>query len=268
MFAPSSLLFSEPSLQGWAFFENAGGSYACRQVIEKLERYYRETKLQPYGVYPASARAGEAMDESYRRLAGYLNVNEDEIHFGPSTSQNTYVLAQAFRDGWNEGDEIVVTNQDHEANSGAWRRLEATGIVVKEWRIEPETGILDPSDLNALLSDKTRLVVFPHCSNVVGHINPIAEIAHKVHDAGALVLVDGVAGAPHGFPDMQAIGADLYLFSLYKTYGPHQGLMAIRNEVLDQLANQSHYFNADYPRKKARPRGSGSRADCRFVRHR
>lgn len=247
--------FSEPHLQGWAFFENAGGSYACKQVIEKLERYYRETKLQPYGVYPASKRAGEAMDESYRRLAGYLNVGEDEIHFGPSTSQNTYVLAHAFRDGWAEGDEIVVTNQDHEANSGAWRRLEATGIGVKEWRIDPESGVLDPADLDELLSEKTRLVVFPHCSNVVGHINPIAEIAAKAHAAGALILVDGVAGAPHGFPDIEAIGADLYLFSLYKTFGPHQGLMVVRRPVLEQLTNQSHYFNGGSPRKKLIPAG-------------
>ncbi|MEM7130261.1 MAG: aminotransferase class V-fold PLP-dependent enzyme [Chloroflexota bacterium] len=247
--------FSEPALQGWAFFENAGGSYACRQVIERLERYYRETKVQPYGAYPASAQAGAAMDEAYRRLAAYLNVGEDEVHFGPSTSQNTYVLAQAFRGSWQEGDEIIVTNQDHEANSGAWRRLEATGIEVKEWRIDEESGILDVEKLDSLLSQRTRLVVFPHCSNIIGHINPISEIATKAHDAGALILVDGVAGAPHGFPDIQAIGADLYLFSLYKTFGPHQGLMVVRRAVLNQMANQSHYFNGDYPRKKIVPAG-------------
>ena len=247
--------FSEPNLQGWAFFENAGGSYACGQVIDKLHRYYRQTKLQPYGVYPASARAGQEMDESYRRLAGYLNVEEDEVHFGPSTSQNTYVLAPAFRGGWDEGDEIIVTNQDHEANSGAWRRLEKTGIVVREWRIDPESGELDPAQLDNLLNDKTRLVVFPHCSNVVGHINPVAEIAAKVHAAGALVAVDGVAAAPHGLPDIQAIGADVYLFSLYKTFGPHQGLAVVRRHVMEQLTNQSHYFNAAYPRKKITPAG-------------
>lgn len=247
--------FSEPSLQGWAFFENAGGSYACRQVIEKLERYYRENKLQPYGVYPASKRAGQAMDESYKRLADYLNVGEDEIHFGPSTSQNTYVLAQAFRSGWNDGDELIVTNQDHEANSGAWRRLEETGIVIKEWRIDPKTGMLNPADLDELLSERTQLLVFPHCSNIVGHINPMAEIAAKAHAAGALVLVDGVAGAPHGFPDIEAAGVDLYLFSLYKTFGPHQGLMVVRRAVLDRLSNQSHYFNDDSARKRLIPAG-------------
>lgn len=247
--------FSEPNLQGWAFFENAGGSYACGQMVERLYRYYRQTKVQPYGPYPASARAGMEMDEAYSRLAAYLNVGDDEVHFGPSTSQNTYVLAQAFRGAWQAGDEIIVTNQDHEANSGAWRRLESSGIVVREWQVNPETAELELAALDDLLSSKTRLVVFPHCSNVVGHINPVAEIAAKVHAAGALVLVDGVAAAPHGFPDIQAIGADVYLFSLYKTFGPHLGLAVVRRHVLNQLTNQSHYFNSAYPRKKIMPAG-------------
>jgi cysteine desulfurase family protein (TIGR01976 family) len=247
--------FSEPNLQGWAFFENAGGSYACGPVIERLNRYYRQTKVQPYGSYPASVRAGDEMDEAYRRLAGYLNVGEDEVHFGPSTSQNTYVLARAFRDNWQQGDEIVVTDQDHEANSGSWRRLADTGIVVREWHIDPETGQLDPDDLDALLSERTRMVAFPHCSNIIAHINPVAELAAKAHAVGARVVVDGVAAAPHGLPDVTALGADVYLFSLYKTYGPHQGLMVIRDHVLNELSNQGHFFNAEVKHKKLVPAG-------------
>lgn len=247
--------FSDPNLQGWAFFENAGGSYPCAQVVDRLTTFYNETKVQPYGPYPASMRAGAAMDEAYTAFAGYLNVDEDEIHFGPSTSQNTYVLAHAFRPLWQAGDEIIVTNQDHEANSGAWRRLAEFGIVVKEWRIDPETGELNPADLDELLTDKTKLLTFPHCSNVVGHINPVSEIAAKAHAAGAVVVVDGVAGAPHGFPDMQTFGADIYLFSLYKTFGPHLGLMVVRKPLLERLVNQGHYFNAGYPHKKLTPAG-------------
>lgn len=247
--------FSEPNLQGWAFFDNAGGSYACGQVIDRLHRYYRQTKVQPYGVHPASIRAGEEMDEAYRRLAAYLNVGEDEVHFGPSTSQNTYVLAQAFRPTWQSGDEIIVTDQDHEANSGAWRRLGDTGIVVRQWSLDPETGMLNPDDLDGLLTERTRLVAFPHCSNIVAHINPVAEIAAKAHAAGARVVVDGVAAAPHGLPDVDALGADIYLFSLYKTYGPHQGLMVIRDPLLDELVTQGHFFNAEVKHKKLVPAG-------------
>jgi cysteine desulfurase family protein (TIGR01976 family) len=247
--------FSESPLKDWAFFENAGGSYACGPVIERLTRFYRETKVQPYGPFPASKRAGEEMDEARARLAGYLNVEVEEVHFGPSTSQNSYVLAQAFRQMLMPGDEIVVTNQDHEANSGAWRRLAEGGITVREWTVDPESGRLDPRDLDGLLSDKTRLVAFPHCSNIVAHLNPVAEICAKAHAAGAVTCVDGVSYAPHGLPDVTALGADIYLFSLYKTYGPHQGLMVVRRNLAERLPSQAHFFNAGNVLKRLTPAG-------------
>lgn len=247
--------FSEDSLKGWAFFENAGGSYTCRQVIERLTRFYTQTKVQPYAPYPAAAQGGATMDDSYERLAGYLNVPATDLSFGPSTSQNTYVLSQAFRASWNSGDEIIVTNQDHEANSGAWRRLAETGITVREWTVDPDSGELDLGQLDKLLSDKTRLVAFPHCSNIVAHINPVKDICARVHAAGAVAVVDGVSFAGHAFPDVRALGADVYLFSLYKTFGPHQGLMVVNQNTRAGLKNQSHFFNADYPDKKLVPAG-------------
>lgn len=249
--------FDEPSLNRWGFFENAGGSYTCAQVISRLTQYYRQTKVQPYYNYPASQKAGAAMDEAYTLLSGYLNVGEDEVQFGPSTTQNFYVLAQAFRALWQEGDEIVLSNQDHESNAGFWRRLETTGIRVREWRIDPVTGMLDPDDLEGLLSSKTRLVAFPHCSNVVAHVNPVADIVSRIkaNHPDICVVVDGVAHAPHGLPDIGALGPDLYLFSLYKTWGPHLGLMTIRKEIMDALPNQGHFFNAEIDRKKLLPAG-------------
>ncbi len=235
--------FSEPSLAKQGFFENAGGSYACTPVIERLTRFYRERKVQPYGPYDASRVGGEEMDEARHRLAAMLGVKTDEVSFGPSTTQNTYVLAQAFRQHMRPGEAIIVTNQDHEANSGPWRRLADAGIEVREWQIDPETGHLDPSGLDALLDDKVRLVCFPHCSNVVGEINDVAAISAKVHAAGAAVCVDGVSYAPHGFPNVGNLGADIYLFSAYKTYGPHQGIMVIRRALGEALPNQGHFFN-------------------------
>lgn len=249
--------FEEPSLKGWGFFENAGGSYACRQVISRLTDYYVKNRVQPYYGYPASQKAGGAMDEAYTRLAAYLNVGEDEVQFGPSTTQNLHVLARAFRELWEAGDEIILSNQDHESNAGFWRRLEKTGIVIREWRIDPATGMLNPDDLPLLLSPKTRLAAFPHCSNVVGHVNPVADIvaALKAEAPGICVVVDGVAWAPHGLPDIRAIGPDVYLFSLYKTWGPHLGLMTIKKGVLDALPNQGHFFNEAFGRKKMLPAG-------------
>jgi len=247
--------FAEPSLQGWAFFENAGGSYTCRQVIDRLQRFYTQSKVQPYGPYPAAQQGGAQMDESYQRLSAYLNVQPEEVNFGPSTTQNTYVLAQAIVANSQAGDEIIVTNQDHEANSGAWRRLADRGMKVREWSVNAQTGMLDIADLEQLLNARTRVVAFPHCSNLVAHVNPVAQICAKARAVGALSVVDGVSFAGHGLPDVQALGADIYLFSMYKTFGPHQGLMVIRESVNDKLANQGHFFNANLPHKTLVPAG-------------
>lgn len=247
--------FSEPSLEGQAFFENAGGSYTCRPVLDRLTRYYRQRKVQPYAPYDASRLAGEEMDEARVRMAAILGVETDELSFGPSTTQNTYVLAQAFRQWMKPGEAIVVTNQDHEANSGPWRRLEAEGIEVREWQIDPETGSLNPMDLENLLDENVRLVCFPHCSNVIGEINPVTEITAIAHAAGAFVCVDGVSYAPHGFPNVGDLGPDIYLFSAYKTYGPHQGCMVIRRTVGEMLPNQGHYFNGGVLYQRFTPAG-------------
>ena len=247
--------FAQPALQGQAFFENAGGSYACRQVIDRLHRFYTERKVQPYAPFEASRLGGAEMDEARSRLAAILGVETDELSFGPSTTQNTYVLAQAFRQWLTPGEAIVVTNQDHEANSGPWRRLAADGIEVREWRIDPSTGQLDPQDLANLLDEKVRLVCFPHCSNVVGQINPVTETTAIAHAAGAFVCVDGVSYAPHGLPDVGQMGPDVYLFSAYKTYGPHQGIMVIRKALGQHLPNQGHSFNGDTLYKRFTPAG-------------
>ncbi len=247
--------FAEPSLQGQAFFENAGGSYTSRAVLDKLDHYYRATKVQPYGVYPASQAAGEAMNLSFERLAQALNVTADWIHFGPSSSANTYVLGNAFAGWLKPGDVVIVTNQDHEANSGAWRKLAKMGAEIREWRVDPQTGRLSLAGLDALLDSRVRLIAAPHCSNISGEINPIADIAARAKSVGAVTAIDGVSYAPHGLPDLQALGADIYFFSAYKVYGPHQGIMAIRPELAAALPNQGHYFNDTKPRYRLTPAG-------------
>ena len=247
--------FSEPSLQGFLHFENAGGSYACGQVIDSLEKYYRETKVQPYYGFEPSHGAGLQMDQARERMAKWLNVATDEVHFGPSTSQNTYVIAQALRQHLEPGDEIIVTNQDHEANVGVWRKLEAEGMVIREWQVDQETAELNPAELDNLLNDRTRVVAFTHCSNIVGSVHPVREWTDRIHAAGAIAIVDGVSYAGHGLPDVDELGADIYLFSLYKVYGPHLGVMVMRKSINEQLPNQGHFFNVDYPTSRFTPAG-------------
>ncbi|NSX55419.1 aminotransferase class V-fold PLP-dependent enzyme [Parasulfitobacter algicola] len=249
------LAFSEPSLRDQVFAENAGGSYACRHVIWRLTRFYKQRKVQPYAPYAASLLAGDEMDEARERLARLLNVGSDELVFGPSTTQNVYVLANAFAEWMVPGQTIIVTDQDHEANSGAWRKLANFGIEIREWKIDPETGHLDIEDLKNLLDDTVKLVCFPHCSNVIGEINPVEEITQLAHAVGAVVCVDGVSYAPHGFPNVSKLGADIYMFSSYKTYGPHQGIMVIRRALAAALPNQAHSFNGDALHKRFSPAG-------------
>lgn len=248
--------FQEADLAGWVHMENAGGSYAAAQSIDSLTDYYTKTKIQPYGLAGPTAAAGDAMDRSRNRWAEALNVTPDEVIFGPSTSQNVYVLAQAFGAMLSPGDEIIVTEQDHEANSGAWRRMaEERGLILRDWKVSPATGCLDPALFDTLLSSRTRLVCFPHCSNIAGERNPVAALCAKAKAVGAWTVVDGVSWAPHEIIDVEALGPDIYMFSLYKVYGVHQGLMTVRRPLLDRLPNQSHFFNGDYASKKLVPAG-------------
>ena len=133
--------FSRQINEGRSFFENAGGSFACRQTIDAMHEYYTDFKVQPYSEFESSRRAGELMDRSRERWAEALGVEAREVVFGPSTSANTYVLAHAFADVLDPGNEVIVTNQDHEANTGAIRRAaERVGCTIIEWRTDPITG--------------------------------------------------------------------------------------------------------------------------------
>ena len=226
----------------WAFFENAGGSFVPKSVIERLTAYMTDCQVQPGAGFPASALAQERMDDGHAKMAAMLGVQQDEVVIGPSTSANIDVLSRSLRPLWDEGDEVIVTNLNHEANSGPWRRLAETGIRIVEWPVNPETAALDVELLDRLLSDKTRLVAFPHVSNITGDINDVAAITAKVHAAGAMVCVDGVAYAPHRFVDVKAWDVDFYAYSLYKTFGPHIGLMYGKKDRLLAAKSRHHYF--------------------------
>jgi cysteine desulfurase family protein (TIGR01976 family) len=234
--------FSDPLSAKWSFFENAGGSYVPHNVINHLNHFMTSTKVQPYAEFDTSAIAGDKMDQATELFAEMINAKTDEIIIGSSTTMNMYVLSNAMRSLLKPGDEVIVTNQDHEANVGAWRRLEEYGAVIKEWKINENTAELEINDLKLLLSDKTKIVAVTHCSNIVGSINDLKSIAKLVHEHDAYIIGDGVSYAPHGFPDVKDLDVDFYAFSLYKTYGPHLGLLYGKKEILNKLPNQNHEF--------------------------
>lgn len=238
-----------PLANGWAFFENAGGSYVPQSVIDRVDSYMRELQLQPSWTFGPSAEAAQRIAEGKRLMAAMIGADAGEVIVGSSTTLNIYLLAQALRPGLKPGDEIVVTNLDHEANVGAWRRLAEFGMVIHEWQIDPATGLLDAAGLDTLLGPRTRIVAMSHCSNVVGSFNDIAAVAAKVHGVGALLAVDGVAAVPHRAIDVKALDVDFYAFSLYKTFGPHLALLYVRDSLWSDLAPQNHFFITEAPAK-------------------
>ena len=237
-----------------AFFENAGGSFPCKFVVDKLTKFYETTKVQPYGHFNGSIEAGEEMDKSIEKLAKLLRIPTNNLHVGPSTSQNTYVLANALRLSKIKKKVIIVSNQDHESNTGVWRNLESQGFEIREWRVR-SNGSLYLDDLKNLIDSAVCMIAFPHVSNIVGQVNPVKEICTLAKEAGAFTCVDGVSYAPHGIPQINNFNPDIYLFSSYKTFGPHLGVMYVSDNLASELESQCHYFNKEYPNKRFTPAG-------------
>ena len=240
--------FNDPLSKDWSFFENAGGSYVPKNVIDKLTEFMTATKVQPYADYPMSKIAGENMDRATELFAKMINAKKNEILIGGSTSINLYVLSNALKKYIDNGDEIIVTNQDHEANISPWRRLEEHGAKIIEWQFNNENHELEISQLKQIINSKTKILAVTHCSNIVGSINNLKEISKIAHENNVIVIGDGVSYAPHGFPDVKELDVDFYTFSLYKTYGPHLALLYGKEEILKDLPNQNHEFlNGQYP---------------------
>jgi cysteine desulfurase family protein (TIGR01976 family) len=232
-----------PALAGdWVYMDNAGGSLAPRPVIDRARAYMARGPVQLGASYELSARAAEDVAAGQAAAALFMGAAPGEAVVGPSTTMNAYVLAQALRPLLAPGDEVVVTNLDHEANNGAWRRLAEYGVVVREWAFDPTTLMLRPADLAPLLGPRTRLVCFTHCANVVGAFQDVAAITELAHGAGAWVCVDGVAYAPHRLVDVGAWDVDFYLVSLYKAFGPHLAAVYGKAELLRRARGQSHFF--------------------------
>lgn len=242
-----------PALAGeWTFFDNAGGSQTLKKVADRISEFLLTSNVQLGASYAVSQLAGERLALATRGMATFINANSpNEVVMGPSTTMMLKVLSICLAQTFTPGDEIIVTNCDHESNIGAWVALEKQGIKIKVWQIRPDSLELDLADLEPLMSQRTKLVALTHASNVLGTINPIKEIAAFVHDRNAMICVDGVAYAPHRLVDVQDLDVDFYALSCYKVYGPHHALLYGKEEHLLRLPGLNHYFIAqtDIPYK-------------------
>jgi cysteine desulfurase family protein (TIGR01976 family) len=231
--------------QGWTFLDNAGGSQILKSVGDRINAFLYGSNVQLGASYQVSQTATARVAEGAAAMAEFINAAPEEVVLGASTSALFRILAHCLGQTLEPGDEIIVTNCDHEANISPWMELQRFGIIVKIWQIRPDSLALHLEDLDALFSDRTRLVTLTHTSNVLGTINPIRQIADRVHQQGALICVDGVAYAPHRRVDVQALDVDFYAFSLYKVYGPHLALLYGKREHLLALPGYNHYFIDD-----------------------
>ena len=227
----------------WTFFDNAGGSQVLKPVVDRITEFLYDSNVQLGASYQVSQTATKKVAQGTAAMATFINAaSPEEVVLGASTSALLRMLAYCFGQTLAAGDEIIVTNCDHEANISPWIDLQRLGVAVKFWTIDPTSFELRLEDLDALLTERTRLVAVTHTSNVLGTINPIRDIADRVHAHGALICVDGVAYAPHRQVDVQALDVDFYAFSLYKVYGPHLALLYGKKEHLLALPGYNHYF--------------------------
>ena len=240
----------------WSLFDNAGGSQIAVQAIDRTTDYLRQTNVQHGASYELSRLAASRVEAGIEVVRQFLNVDEScEIVAGSSASQLLTNLSLAMRQWIRPGDEIIVTNLDHEANITPWLRLADYGAEIRFWKVNRDTLHLETEDLQQLLSPRTRLVCVTQTSNITGAIVSVRPIADLVHAAGAYLCVDGVAYAPHRLPDMAAQDADIYVYSQYKVYGPHVGMLYVRRALMEQLGNINHYFHAENLPYKLQPGG-------------
>ena len=218
---------------GLAFFDGPGGTQVPDEVIEAISTYLRESNANAGGSFETSRRTDRVVADARLAAASFLGGSADEVVFGANMTTLNFALSRAAARQWREGDEVVVTRLDHDANVSPWLELaNDLGLVVRFADIGEDTT-LDIDDLAAQLTDRTRVVAFPWASNAVGTVVDVARVAELAHEARALAWVDAVHYAPHGPIEVATAGADVLICSPYKFYGPHLGLAYLKREVAE-----------------------------------
>lgn len=235
---------------GRILMDNAGGSQTLDTVIERITHYLTECDVQLGASYPTSQEAARLQAQAIDELCQLTGTeDQQQLVLGGSTTLLLRILSQCLARTWQTGDEVIITEADHEANVSCWLDLARMGIVIRVWPLDPISGHLDLNDLEPLLNRRTRLVAVCHVSNVTGTITPIEAVAEAVHDAGALLAVDGVAYAPHRAIDFERSAADFYVFSGYKVFGPHIAVLLGRRALLEALPGLNHRMIDTVPYK-------------------
>ena len=220
-----------------AYFDGPGGTQVPMMVIDAVADYLAHHNANTYWNFPTSAETDAILSEARSAFADLLNAESpSEIVFGNNMTTLTFHLARALGRGWGPGDEVVVTELDHQANVAPWTAIaRERGITVRTARFDPDSGALDLDDLARAIGPRTRLVAVGAASNALGTVNDVPRIVALAHSAGALAFVDAVHYAPHAPTDVRAWNCDFLACSAYKMYGPHVGVLYGRHALLAEL---------------------------------
>ena len=220
---------------GSAFLDGPAGTQVPKQVMDAVQYYFLGANANTYGAFLTSRRTDETIRAARAAMGDFFNCDATNVVFGQNMTTITFALARAIGRELQPGDEIVVTTLDHDANVAPWRALEEKGVVIRQVDIREEDCTLDMDDLRRKITEKTKLVAVGYASNMVGTINPVAEITKLAHAAGALMFIDAVHYAPHGLIDVKALDCDFLVCSPYKFFGPHMGTLYGKREHLERF---------------------------------
>jgi cysteine desulfurase family protein (TIGR01976 family) len=217
------------------YFDGPGGTQVPQRVIDAIADYFRTSNANTHGHFETSRRSDAVISSARDAIADFLGCDASEVAFGPNMTTLTFALSRALGRDLRDGDEIVVTNLDHDANVAPWRALEELGCTIRTADIHTDDCTINLDDLEAKITPKTKLVAIGYASNAVGTINPVAKIVKMAHAVGAMAFVDAVHYAPHGPIDVRALDCDFLACSVYKFFGPHIGVLFGKHEHLERL---------------------------------
>jgi len=235
---PTTVRSHFPSLNRPAiFFDNPGGTQVAQEVLDRMNRYLLECNANHEGAFATSIQSDAILEEAHRAMADFYNAaSPQEIIFGANMTTLTLHISRSIARTWNQGDEIVVTRLDHDANVTPWLlAAQDRGVKVNWVDFDVEDGTLKMDDLQRALERKPRFLAVGYASNALGTINPVAQIVEMAHQVGTLVYVDAVQYAPHGPIDVQSLDCDFLVSSAYKFFGPHVGILYGKRTLLEEL---------------------------------
>jgi cysteine desulfurase family protein (TIGR01976 family) len=219
------------------FFDNPGGTQIAKPSLERIHKYLVESNANHEGVFATSIASDAVLDEAHRAMADFYHApSPEQIVFGNNMTTLTLHISRSISREWKEGDEIVLTRLDHDANVTPWvLAAQDRGVKVNWVNFDVEEGTLNLDDLQKALERKPRLLAAGYASNALGTINPVKKMIEMAHAAGTLVYVDAVQYAPHGAIDVQKLDCDFLVSSAYKFFGPHAGILFGKYDLLEKL---------------------------------